>query len=151
MLHTPVCSVVKKQKTKNNKRLVLKVCQMMKDSLIKSLLILNTEENVNYSCGSNKWNKKALCWLHIPSDFLLERSRIGRVELDSQTHGERRLSYNRKHQGGGGTLWFHQNRSNRKQQNQDEFTLLPDLWHQDNRAAAYIKVSNVWRSLWLSF
>lgn len=39
---------------------------------------------------------------HIPSDFLLERSGIGRVELDSQTHGERRLSYKRKHWWGEG-------------------------------------------------
>lgn len=32
----------------------------------------------------------------IPSDFLLERSRIRRVELNSQTHGERRLSWRKQ-------------------------------------------------------
>lgn len=32
----------------------------------------------------------------VPSDFLLESSRLRRVELDSQTHGERRLSWRKK-------------------------------------------------------
>lgn len=37
----------------------------------------------------------------IPSDFLLERSRIRRVELNSQTHGERRLSWRKQT----GNIW----------------------------------------------
>lgn len=45
-----------------------------------------------------KW--KPPQWV-IPSDFLLERSRIRRVELNSQTHGERRLSWRKQT----GNIW----------------------------------------------